>query len=214
VPPCPDKPQLTRTTRGPGSAEAVQAAAASESGKVRNGTSTLPSGVQLDVGRDLGPDLGLGNGVRAAARDGHLGAAQERGGDGGVKSGERARSWTYLTSVPSSPRPLRARVRARPWKAASGDGSPGEVEHQAGQVSVQRGRECVGVPVARQGKGTRARGGRPVKARCGSVGPDAPLAVEAGTVIFGVPATRFTELTALLLDTISRLRVDEARGPQ
>ena len=38
------------------------------------------------------------------------------------------------------------------------------------------------------------------------IGPDtAPLAVEAGQVIFGDPGTRFTELLALLLDTIARL---------
>ena len=39
------------------------------------------------------------------------------------------------------------------------------------------------------------------------IGPDvAPLAVEAGQVIFGDPDTRFRELTSLLLDTITRLR--------
>jgi TetR/AcrR family transcriptional regulator, tetracycline repressor protein len=39
------------------------------------------------------------------------------------------------------------------------------------------------------------------------IGPDvAPLAVEAGQVIFGDPDTRFRELTGLLLDTIARLR--------
>jgi len=39
------------------------------------------------------------------------------------------------------------------------------------------------------------------------IGPDtAPLAVEAGQVIFGEPDTRFAELTGLLLDTIGRLR--------
>jgi TetR/AcrR family transcriptional regulator, tetracycline repressor protein len=39
------------------------------------------------------------------------------------------------------------------------------------------------------------------------IGQDtAPLAVEAGQVIFGDPGTRFTELTGLLLDTIARLR--------
>ena len=38
------------------------------------------------------------------------------------------------------------------------------------------------------------------------IGPDtAPLAVEAGQVLFGDPGTRFTELLALLLDTIARL---------
>jgi TetR/AcrR family transcriptional regulator, tetracycline repressor protein len=39
------------------------------------------------------------------------------------------------------------------------------------------------------------------------IGPDvAPLAVEAGQVIFGDPDTRFGELTRLLLETIARLR--------
>jgi TetR/AcrR family transcriptional regulator, tetracycline repressor protein len=38
------------------------------------------------------------------------------------------------------------------------------------------------------------------------IGPGAPLAVEAGEVIFGDPDIRFTELTGLLLDTIARLR--------
>jgi len=39
------------------------------------------------------------------------------------------------------------------------------------------------------------------------IGPDsAPLAVEAGPVIFGDPETRFTELVGLLLETIARLR--------
>ncbi len=39
------------------------------------------------------------------------------------------------------------------------------------------------------------------------IGPDtAPLAVEAGQVIFGDPDTRFSELTGMLLDTIARLR--------
>jgi TetR/AcrR family transcriptional regulator, tetracycline repressor protein len=39
------------------------------------------------------------------------------------------------------------------------------------------------------------------------IGPDvAPLAVEAGQVIFGDPDTRFGELTGLLLETIARLR--------
>jgi AcrR family transcriptional regulator len=38
------------------------------------------------------------------------------------------------------------------------------------------------------------------------IGPDtAPLAVEAGEVIFGDPGTRFAELLTLLLDTIARL---------
>jgi hypothetical protein len=39
------------------------------------------------------------------------------------------------------------------------------------------------------------------------IGPDtAPLAVEAGQVLFGDPDTRFGELLALLLDTIGRTR--------
>jgi hypothetical protein len=38
------------------------------------------------------------------------------------------------------------------------------------------------------------------------IGPEAPLADEAGQVIFGDPETRFTELTAILLDAIGRLR--------
>jgi TetR/AcrR family transcriptional regulator, tetracycline repressor protein len=39
------------------------------------------------------------------------------------------------------------------------------------------------------------------------IGPQAaPLTVEAGTVIFGDPGTRFAELTGLLLDTIGRMR--------
>jgi TetR/AcrR family transcriptional regulator, tetracycline repressor protein len=39
------------------------------------------------------------------------------------------------------------------------------------------------------------------------IGADrAPLTVEAGSVIFGDPDTRFAELTSLLLDTIARLR--------
>ncbi len=41
------------------------------------------------------------------------------------------------------------------------------------------------------------------------IGPDtAPLAVEAGQVIFGDLGTRFTELVGLLLETIDRMRVD------
>jgi TetR/AcrR family transcriptional regulator, tetracycline repressor protein len=41
------------------------------------------------------------------------------------------------------------------------------------------------------------------------IGPDAaPLAVEAGQVIFGDPAGRFAELIGLLLDTVARLRTD------
>ena len=35
---------------------------------------------------------------------------------------------------------------------------------------------------------------------------NAPLAVEAGSVIFGDPGTRFTELVELLLDSVARLR--------
>jgi TetR/AcrR family transcriptional regulator, tetracycline repressor protein len=39
------------------------------------------------------------------------------------------------------------------------------------------------------------------------IGPDtAPLAVEAGQVIFGDPDTRFGEFVSLLLDTVARLR--------
>jgi TetR/AcrR family transcriptional regulator, tetracycline repressor protein len=38
----------------------------------------------------------------------------------------------------------------------------------------------------------------------------APLAVEAGTVIFGDPDTRFTELLDLLLETIARMRPDRS----
>jgi TetR/AcrR family transcriptional regulator, tetracycline repressor protein len=46
------------------------------------------------------------------------------------------------------------------------------------------------------------------------IGPDrAPLTVEAGSVIFGDPETRFTELTGLLLDTIARLRDSAAARP-
>jgi TetR/AcrR family tetracycline transcriptional repressor len=41
------------------------------------------------------------------------------------------------------------------------------------------------------------------------VGPDtAPLAVEAGRVIFGDPDTRFTDLVGLLLETVARMRTD------
>jgi TetR/AcrR family transcriptional regulator, tetracycline repressor protein len=44
------------------------------------------------------------------------------------------------------------------------------------------------------------------------VGADtAPLAVEAGPVIFGDPDTRFTELTGLLLETVARLRAGGSR---
>jgi hypothetical protein len=34
---------------------------------------------------------------------------------------------------------------------------------------------------------------------------NAPLAVEAGAVIFGEPDTRFTELVELLLDSVARM---------
>jgi TetR/AcrR family tetracycline transcriptional repressor len=40
------------------------------------------------------------------------------------------------------------------------------------------------------------------------IGPDAPMAVEAGKVIFGDPDVRFGELVELLLDTIGTLRSD------
>ena len=41
------------------------------------------------------------------------------------------------------------------------------------------------------------------------IGPEAaPLAVEAGEVIFGDPAGRFAELIGLLLDTIARMRTN------
>jgi AcrR family transcriptional regulator len=42
--------------------------------------------------------------------------------------------------------------------------------------------------------------------RAEMIGPDAPLATEAGDVIFGDPDTRFADLTDLLLETIARLR--------
>ena len=35
---------------------------------------------------------------------------------------------------------------------------------------------------------------------------NAPLAVEAGAVIFGEPDTRFTDLVELLLDSVARMR--------
>ncbi len=39
------------------------------------------------------------------------------------------------------------------------------------------------------------------------IGPEAaPLAAEAGRILFGDPDTRFTELAGLLLDTVSRMR--------
>jgi len=44
--------------------------------------------------------------------------------------------------------------------------------------------------------------------RAEMIGPDAPLATEAGEVIFGEPDTRFMELAGLVLDTIGRLRSD------
>jgi TetR/AcrR family tetracycline transcriptional repressor len=40
--------------------------------------------------------------------------------------------------------------------------------------------------------------------RAEMIGPDAPLAIEAGDVIFGDPDTRFAELTAMLLAAIAR----------
>ena len=42
--------------------------------------------------------------------------------------------------------------------------------------------------------------------RAEMIGPDAPMAVEAGEVIFGDPDTRFAELSSLVLDTIATLR--------
>jgi TetR/AcrR family tetracycline transcriptional repressor len=42
--------------------------------------------------------------------------------------------------------------------------------------------------------------------RAEMIGPDAPLAIEAGDVIFGDPDTRFAELTAMLLGAIARRR--------
>ena len=45
------------------------------------------------------------------------------------------------------------------------------------------------------------------------IGPDtAPLAAEAGQVIFGEPDTRFTEFVGLLLETVARLRADGSRA--
>jgi hypothetical protein len=45
------------------------------------------------------------------------------------------------------------------------------------------------------------------------IGPEtAPLAVEAGQVIFGEPDVRFTELVSLLLETIARLRTGGSPG--
>jgi TetR/AcrR family transcriptional regulator, tetracycline repressor protein len=38
------------------------------------------------------------------------------------------------------------------------------------------------------------------------IGPEAPLAAEAGQVIFGDPGTRFTELTAVLVEAAGRMR--------
>jgi TetR/AcrR family transcriptional regulator, tetracycline repressor protein len=49
--------------------------------------------------------------------------------------------------------------------------------------------------------------------RAEAIGPDqAPLTVEAGSVIFGDPDTRFAELTSLLLDTIARMRTVPRAG--
>jgi TetR/AcrR family transcriptional regulator, tetracycline repressor protein len=46
------------------------------------------------------------------------------------------------------------------------------------------------------------------------VGPEtAPLAVEAGQVIFGDPDTRFTELINVLVDAVGRMRWDGNAGP-
>lgn len=46
-----------------------------------------------------------------------------------------------------------------------------------------------------------------LRRRAELIGPDsAPLAVEAGQVIFGDPDTRFTELVDLLLETVARVR--------
>jgi hypothetical protein len=48
-----------------------------------------------------------------------------------------------------------------------------------------------------------------VTRRAEITGPDvAPLAVEAGQVIFCDPAGRFAELIGLLLDTVARMRTD------
>jgi TetR/AcrR family transcriptional regulator, tetracycline repressor protein len=44
--------------------------------------------------------------------------------------------------------------------------------------------------------------------RAEMIGPDAPMAAEAGEVIFGDPNARFAELSRLLLDTIATLRSD------
>jgi TetR/AcrR family transcriptional regulator, tetracycline repressor protein len=47
--------------------------------------------------------------------------------------------------------------------------------------------------------------------RAEMIGPqNAPLAVEAGPVIFGDPETRFTELVELILDSVARMR--DVRG--
>jgi len=40
--------------------------------------------------------------------------------------------------------------------------------------------------------------------RAETIGPDSPLAVQAGEVIFGEPEERFRELTEMLIDTIAR----------
>ena len=45
------------------------------------------------------------------------------------------------------------------------------------------------------------------------IGPDtAPLAVEAGQVIFGDPGTHFTEFVGLLLETVVRMRAGGFRA--
>ena len=45
--------------------------------------------------------------------------------------------------------------------------------------------------------------------RAEMIGPGAPLAAQAGEVIFGDPETRFRELTRMLIDTIARQQADE-----
>jgi TetR/AcrR family transcriptional regulator, tetracycline repressor protein len=47
-----------------------------------------------------------------------------------------------------------------------------------------------------------------LRRRAEVIGPDAPMAVAAGEVIFGDPDARFAELSSLLLDTIATLRSD------
>ena len=44
--------------------------------------------------------------------------------------------------------------------------------------------------------------------RAEMIGPGAPLAAQAGEVIFGDPETRFRELTGMLIDTIARQQAD------